>query len=135
MTASTTTYAFEVRQRRPAFSRMKSLEWEHEAWPDDLHRPNRAREQAVHDSAAAGAGRRIRREISLPTNVVIDLTTWGNAFQERSQFPAGVINPYTGYVDILLYPNGDGGSDDDLFVAVVVRHVGCVLPLLAGGAE
>ena len=46
------------------------------------------------------------REISLPTNVVIDMTTWGNAFQERSQFPPGVINPFTGYVDILLYPNG-----------------------------
>ena len=27
-------------------------------------------------------------------------------FSERSQFPTGAINPYTGYVDILLYPNG-----------------------------
>ncbi len=42
----------------------------------------------------------------MPTNVVIDMTTWGNASQERSQLPAGVINPYTGYVDILLYPSG-----------------------------
>ncbi len=62
------------------------------------------------------------REISLPTNVVIDMTTWANSsltnpplaaipglangFQERSQFPPGVVNPYTGYVDILVYPNG-----------------------------
>ena len=44
--------------------------------------------------------------MSLPTNVVVDLTTWGNTFQERSQFPQGVINPFTGYVDILVYPNG-----------------------------
>jgi hypothetical protein len=34
------------------------------------------------------------------------MTTWANPFQERSQFPPGVINPFTGYVDILLYPNG-----------------------------
>jgi prepilin-type N-terminal cleavage/methylation domain-containing protein len=56
------------------------------------------------------------RETALPTNVVIDLTTWNypatfstvnTAVQaERSQLPPGVINPYTGYVDILVYPNG-----------------------------
>lgn len=46
------------------------------------------------------------REIALPTNVVIDLTTWKNACPERSQFPPGVVDPHTGYVDILLYPNG-----------------------------
>jgi hypothetical protein len=34
------------------------------------------------------------------------MTSWANPFQERSQFPPGVINPFTGYVDILLYPNG-----------------------------
>jgi hypothetical protein len=37
---------------------------------------------------------------------VIDMTSWANPFQERSQFPPGVINPFTGYVDVLLYPNG-----------------------------
>ncbi len=46
------------------------------------------------------------RETALPTNVVVDLTTWNYAYQERSQFPPGVLNPYTGYVDILVYPNG-----------------------------
>ncbi len=51
------------------------------------------------------------REISLPTNVVIDMTTWNNpalygTIPERSQIPPGVINPNTGYIDILLYPNG-----------------------------
>ena len=50
------------------------------------------------------------REISLPTNVVIDLTTWGNpavsgSARGRSP-PGGAINPITGYVDILLNPNG-----------------------------
>jgi prepilin-type N-terminal cleavage/methylation domain-containing protein len=48
------------------------------------------------------------REVLLPTNVVIDLSTWGyptltNPSQERSRLP---VNEYTGYVDILVYPNG-----------------------------
>jgi len=53
------------------------------------------------------------REITLPTNVVIDMTTWANPFStvanplpaslERSRLP---VNQYTGYVDILVYPNG-----------------------------
>ena len=42
------------------------------------------------------------REVSLPTNVVIDLTTWGGT-RERSRLP---MNAYTGYVDILVNPNG-----------------------------
>ena len=42
----------------------------------------------------------------MPSNVVIDLTTWANTSPERSQFPPGVINPFTGYVDILVYANG-----------------------------
>jgi prepilin-type N-terminal cleavage/methylation domain-containing protein len=51
------------------------------------------------------------REISLPTNVVIDLTTWGNAAlgigpPERSRVPSSAFNTYTGVIDILVYPNG-----------------------------
>ena len=65
-------------------------------------RPRTSRTRSI----AAPAPAPNAREVSLPTNVVIDMTTWANAFQERSQFPPGVINPFTGYVDILLYPNG-----------------------------
>ena len=49
------------------------------------------------------------RETPLPSNVVVDLTTWnpsvfGSGFvSERSRLP---VDPTTGYVDILLYPNG-----------------------------
>ncbi len=54
------------------------------------------------------------REIALPSNVVIDLTTWGypdatstlklqTPSMERSRVP---INLFSGYVDILVYPNG-----------------------------
>ena len=46
------------------------------------------------------------REVSLPSNVVIDLTTWSLASPERSQFPIGIVNPYTGYADIMLNSNG-----------------------------
>ena len=85
-------------------------EWEQEAWPAsfigqgvpaNLPYTIQRRPAPVSNS----------REISLPTNVVIDLTTWGNpalglGSQERSQIPLGVINSFTGYVDVLLYPNG-----------------------------
>ncbi len=44
------------------------------------------------------------REQALPSNVVIDLTTWGNgSLAERSRLP---VNPFTGAVDILVYPSG-----------------------------
>jgi hypothetical protein len=44
------------------------------------------------------------REVLLPSNVVIDLTTaLPGSTQERSRLP---LDPYAGYVDILVYPNG-----------------------------
>jgi len=46
------------------------------------------------------------RETTLPSGVVVDLTT-ALLTQERSRFPVGTINPYTGYVDIVLTPGGD----------------------------
>ena len=42
------------------------------------------------------------REVLLPTNVVVDASTWSTT-QERSRLP---VNPYTGYVDVLLNPTG-----------------------------
>ncbi len=46
------------------------------------------------------------RETALPSNVVIDLTSV-LLDQERSRFPVGTIDPYTGHVDIVLTPRGD----------------------------
>jgi len=43
------------------------------------------------------------REIALPTNVVIDLTTASTALPERSRLP---VDPFTGYVDVMIAPNG-----------------------------
>jgi hypothetical protein len=45
------------------------------------------------------------REIQLPSNVVIDLTTWGTTL-ERSRLPAQAFNQSTGSIDILVYPTG-----------------------------
>jgi prepilin-type N-terminal cleavage/methylation domain-containing protein len=56
------------------------------------------------------------RELALPTNVVIDLTGWGSfvnasgqtvpAPLERSRVPGPMFNQFTGYVDIVLNPDG-----------------------------
>jgi hypothetical protein len=48
------------------------------------------------------------REVQLPGNTVIDLTTsalpiLGLGVSERSRVP---IDPYTGYIDFLIYPTG-----------------------------
>ena len=79
-------------------------EWEPEAWP--VAYTTNPPSNVSYSIARRPGPTSNAREISLPSNVVIDLTTWANASQERSQFPPGVINPFTGYVDILLYPNG-----------------------------
>lgn len=81
-------------------------EWEVEAWPSALlsgAQPAAGFSYAIQRRPAAAPN---ARSIDLPTNVVIDLTTWAAAAQERSQLPTGVINPFTGYADIVVYPNG-----------------------------
>ena len=85
-------------------------EWEHESWPASFAGAGAPFNQ-LYTIQRRPAPVSNSREITLPTNVVIDMTTWGNpalnlGTQERSQIPLGVINSFTGYVDILLYPNG-----------------------------
>jgi hypothetical protein len=78
-------------------------EWEAESWniPSFVGLSNQSYTIRRRPAPSSNS-----REMALPTNVVIDLTTWNFALPERSQFPPGVLNPYTGYVDILVYPNG-----------------------------
>jgi len=45
------------------------------------------------------------REVQLPSDVVIDLTTWATT-RERSRIPLQAFNQATGSIDILVYPNG-----------------------------
>jgi type II secretory pathway pseudopilin PulG len=76
-------------------------EWEDEHWP-----------QAVATQVTVNQPYTIRRRpapapnaraVALPTNIVIDLTTWSST-RERSRLP---VNPYSGQVDILVNPAGD----------------------------
>jgi prepilin-type N-terminal cleavage/methylation domain-containing protein len=94
------------------------FEWENEAWPAAFIQNPPI--NVTYTIARRPAPVSNSREVSLPTNVVIDLTMLLGSlqpspsgvqtqlwlFSERSQLPTGVINPFTGYVDILLYPNG-----------------------------
>ena len=96
-------YNAEVANGGPYFTD-DLFEWEHETWPATVLATGLSSQPYAIQRRPAPAAN--SREVSLPTNVVVDLTTWGNAFQERSQFPAGVLNPFSGYVDILVYPNG-----------------------------
>ena len=75
-------------------------EWETEVWKG-AGAGRYAPASPLHDPAQARATSNAR-EVSLPTNVLIDLTTW-NTTAERSRLP---VNQFTGYVDIMVYPNG-----------------------------
>jgi hypothetical protein len=75
-------------------------EWETERWTGPyvsqavLNEP-----YAIKRRPAAGPN---AREVALPTQVVIDLTTWSTS-RERSRLP---VNPFTGSIDILVNPDG-----------------------------
>ncbi len=79
-------------------------EWETEQWLGSIST------QTVVDVAYTIQRRPVpspnAREIALPTSVVIDLTGWGLTFPERSRVPGPMFNLFTGYVDIVLNPDG-----------------------------
>ena len=45
------------------------------------------------------------REIALPSNVVIDATTWGSS-NERTRVPGTAFDPFSGFIDVLVNPDG-----------------------------
>jgi len=45
------------------------------------------------------------REVSLPSNVVIDATSWGLT-NERTRVPTAAFNQFSGLIDVLLNPDG-----------------------------
>ena len=75
-------------------------EWESEMWtgPSLTQNVNNV-PYVIQRRPAPGPN---AREVALPTQVVVDLTTW-NSTRERSRLP---VNFYTGYVDILVNPDG-----------------------------
>lgn len=70
-----------------------------EAWGGSIAGGLKAASYAVRRRPMPTAG---SRELALPTQVVIDLTTWATT-QERSRLP---VNRWTGEVEILVNPDG-----------------------------
>jgi prepilin-type N-terminal cleavage/methylation domain-containing protein len=81
-------------------------EWETETWHGSILNLYSTNPQNVQELSYTIQRRPApapnARETALPTNVVIDATT-ANTTAERSRLP---VNAYTGYVDIVLNPNG-----------------------------
>ena len=59
-------------------------------------------ERPLRDQAQAGVRSQCARAVEFPAKVVVDLTTWSTT-RERSRLP---VNHYTGYVDIMVNPDG-----------------------------
>jgi prepilin-type N-terminal cleavage/methylation domain-containing protein len=78
-------------------------EWENEIWPSQLFSQNQLIDNQPYVIRRRPAPVASGRTIDLPTNIVVDLTTWGTT-RERSRLP---VNLYTGYVDILVNPSGE----------------------------
>lgn len=78
----------------------EAAEWEREAWLGSV--ANQALTAVPYTIHRRPAPTGNARAVELPTGVVIDLSTWGST-QERSRLP---VNQFTGYVDILVNPNG-----------------------------
>jgi prepilin-type N-terminal cleavage/methylation domain-containing protein len=45
------------------------------------------------------------REMQLPSNVVIDASSWGTT-RERTRVPSSALNSFTGVIDIMINPDG-----------------------------
>jgi prepilin-type N-terminal cleavage/methylation domain-containing protein len=74
-------------------------EWEHETW---MPPPVNLRSSLTYTIRRRPVPSLNTKEVALPSSVVIDLTTWSTT-AERSRLP---VNLYTGYVDVLLNPDG-----------------------------
>jgi prepilin-type N-terminal cleavage/methylation domain-containing protein len=77
------------------------LEWEQETWlgtfaaTDVRNRPYTIERRPAPQITA--------REVSLPSGVVIDATTWG---AERTRVPAAAFNHFSGVIEFLVNPDG-----------------------------
>lgn len=78
----------------------EAAEWERETWLGPV--ANQAQTAVPYTIHRRPAPMGNARAVELPSNVVIDLSTWSST-QERSRLP---VNGLTGYVDILVNPNG-----------------------------
>ncbi len=74
-------------------------EWEHETW---LPPPAAFRVNQSYTIRRRSVPSLNTKEVALPSSVVVDLTTWSTT-SERSRVP---VNAYTGFVDVLVNPDG-----------------------------
>lgn len=79
-------------------------EWEVEVWPPSLAGGQQGLAYSIARRPAPSPN---QQAVTLPTSIVIDLTTWQTT-GERSHLP---VNPLTGSVDILIEPDGSMRPD------------------------
>ena len=119
-------------------------EWEAESWNGSLSVAGRAVLNQPYTIRRRPAPASNSRETALPTNVVIDLTTWNypSTFStlNRPIFSAvpvstGRDQSVSGVCRHPRVPQRHRRSHDDLFDPVVVQHGRGILPFLAGRAQ
>jgi prepilin-type N-terminal cleavage/methylation domain-containing protein len=81
-----------------------AAEWEIEQWPTTLAGALQGSRYSISRRPAPTVG---QQATTLPSSVVIDLTTWSTS-GERSHLP---VNPFTGQVDLLVEPDGSVRPD------------------------
>ena len=82
----------------------EAAEWETEVWPPALAAGVTAASYQIRRRPVPIAGGAV---VALPSSVVIDLTSAG-VTNERSRLP---VNPWTGGVDLLIFPDGTATVD------------------------
>jgi prepilin-type N-terminal cleavage/methylation domain-containing protein len=80
-------------------------EWEFEAWLGADANPNVFATDVGYTIQRRPMPTINAREISLPSNVVIDASSWGNT-NERTRVPGAAFNQFSGFIDVLLNPDG-----------------------------
>jgi hypothetical protein len=80
-------------------------EWENESWLSPF--PSQGATSLPYTIRRRPAPVAGARELSLPSSIVVDATSWNNTNPERSRLPIKTTGAkLSGYVDILLNPDG-----------------------------
>jgi hypothetical protein len=80
-------------------------EWELESWLGSNGNPNTVASSTTYTIQRRPMPTINARAVSLPSNVVIDATSW-NLTNERTQVPGAAFEPLSGFIDILVNPDG-----------------------------
>ena len=109
-------------------------EWEPEtflgAWPP----PTAAGTQMIYTIQRRPVPTINAREVSLPSDVVIDASSWGLT-NERTRVPNPAFNQFSGIIEIMINPDGSVVPTTIYSSPVFIANGGGLLSLLAGGAR